>query len=324
MATFPALGWIDPALRTNEQNDAHAVAVAAMPKFSIVGGKTTLDKGERIVLTDLFKHPDVVADIGYVFPWFHQVTGSCVGASLGTELVVLGAVQRLIADAPTKAMVPWWPYNYGMTRLDEGDRGQGEGAINSVAAARMKKGVLDSKEVGLPTYSNNGDGLILSSSMEMQWSYGGSQTVSKWETAAAKFPLGTAAVCNNVQDLLTGIINGYPGYDGCSMYVGNGSITGSGDTAYVRGRFDGNGGHSTGFVGAWNHPNDGMLYLYQNNWPKSTYPVDPVTSEQRCQVWIPESEVEKIWTRLGGKGEIFVLSHLNYFPSQPKLLDLFV
>lgn len=315
----PLLGWIEPHLRTQIQQDAHEKACSLMPKFSVVGGKTSLEKGEKILLTDSFKVPEVVADIGYVFPWFHQLTGSCIGASLGTELTCLSSIQRLIADNPTKAFVPWWPYNYGMTRYDEGDRGQGEGAINSVAVERMKKGVLDSNEPGLPKYTDNGDGLVLTSSMEMQWSDGGSSLVNKWQTAASKFPLGTAALCNNTNDMLIGIINGYPNYNGCSMYVGSGSIRGSGDTAYVRGKYDGRGGHSTGFVGAWNHPNDGLLFCYQNNWPGSTY---PSIGETRCQVWIPESEAAKLWTSYGGRGESFNLSHLNYFPAQPKVMEV--
>jgi hypothetical protein len=317
----PLLGWIPPQMRTQEQQDEHLRACARMPKFAVVGGRTELNKGEMVDLTNSLKAPEVVADIGYVFSWFHQLTGSCVGASLGSMLTFLSCTQRLVADTPTKAFVPWWPYSYGMTRADEGDRGQGEGAIDSVAVERLKKGVLDSNEPGLPKYSVGDDGIMLTSSMEMQWSDGNSNLVKQWESKA-KFPLGTAALCNSVLDIRTGIINGYPNLNGCSLYVGNGSVRGSGNTAYVAGRYDGRGGHSTGIVAVWNHPNDGYLYKYQNNWPKSTYPADPVSGDQRCQVWITESELSKALSSYDMHGETFCLSHLNYFPAQPKVVEV--
>jgi hypothetical protein len=74
----------------------------------------------------------------------------------------------------------------------------------------------------------------------------------------------------------------------------------------------------------WNHPNDGRLFLYSNQWPTSTYPKDPAGAG-RCCVWIPESEMTKLFTQYGGdNGETVALSHLNYFPAQPSVLDLLI
>ena len=50
----------------------------------------------------------------------------------------------------------------------------------------------------------------------------------KWLDIAKKFPLGSAATLNSPQDIQTAIINGYSVLDGCSQYIGNGSIRGSG------------------------------------------------------------------------------------------------
>ena len=141
-----------------------------------------------------------------------------------------------------------------------------------------------------------------------------------FEPQAKAFPLGEAAPCKNSADAATGIVNGYPFYYGCDYYVGNGSITGSGDTAYVRGKFDGAGGHSTCLLSVWEHPNDDTLYGYQNNWPSSTYPKDPAGLPD-CSVWIPQAEVDKIWSRFNG--DAYLLSHLTYFPAAPAILDWF-
>lgn len=321
MAT-PLLGWISPKDRTQEQNDAHARALAAMPKFHIAGGFTKLAKGEKIILSSFLKDPRVVKDIGSQFWWFHQLTGSCVGASLGNMMMRLIAVQRCLSNGATKAFLIWWLFNYGRTRTREGDRGQGEGAIDSEAARQLiEEGVLDyATTPGLPKFQDSGDGLVLTSSLEMRYSDGSTAEQIALLGAAKIHPLGAAAVAAGPQDIYAGIVNGYPTLYGCDDYVGGGSLKGSGDTAYVVGRYDGRGGHSTGFDGVWEHPNDGTLYHYQNNWPKGTYPTDP-SCECPCGVWLPESEVQKIWTQYSGTGETFVLSHLNWFPSQPDVLN---
>jgi hypothetical protein len=243
------------------------------------------------------------------------VVHNCVGASAGNAIFTLAAMQRLLATNPTAAFIPFWPFAYGRTRANEGDRGQGEGAVDSVMGQTLvKEGVLDATTSGLPTYDTS-DGFCLTSSIEMQWSDGNSSTVTKWESTAKVHPLGSAATLNSPQEIQTAIINGYPVLDGCSYYVGNGSIKGSGSNAYVTGHYDGRGGHSTCFLGFWSHPSDGPLYLYSNQWPTNTYSVDPAGGG-RCCVWLPESEVEKLFRYGGSDGETMALSHLTAFPSQ--------
>jgi hypothetical protein len=322
-ANVPPLGFIRKRDRTNEQHDAHARFEAKMPKFAMgPGAVRTLNPGEKIILQNVWNDPNVVADLGGLrFNRFHQLTGSCVGASMGNALVTLSGIQRALAS-PTKAMLPFWPYDYGLTRYNEGDRGQGEGAMNSSACDTMKAdGVLDYlTTTGLPQFDMS-DGFTLTSRIEMQWSDGAASVVTSQETAAKVHPLGTAAPCSNSADALTGIINGYPFYYGVDDYVGNGSISGSGANAYVRGKFDGVGGHSTCLLAAWAHPTDGLLFGYQNNWAGDTYPTDPA-GLPTCAVWIPQSEVDKIWSRL--EGDAYLLSHLTTFPAQPGVLDWIV
>ena len=309
----PLLGFVRRQDRNIDQQNAHAAAENSMPQFMVSGPPVTLNKGEKVILSGLWKDPDVVADLGFTFERFHQLTGSCVGASLGNALVTLMAVQRKLAVNPTKVVLPFWPFDYGRTRWNEGDRGQGEGAINSVACQTMKtEGVLDATEAGLPQFTNS-DGLILTENLEMQYSDGGAAINTKWLPVAKQYPLGTAAPVKSSQDFYQGIVNGYPGYFGCDDFVSKGHIVGSGSDAYVSGTFDGRGGHSTCILGVWEHPTDGPLYLYQNNWPKSTYPDDPAGGSP-CSVWLKESQVDRIFSQLDG--DAYVLSHLTWFPSQ--------
>lgn len=318
----PPLGWVEPVDRTAEQNKAHADAVAAMPNFAIQAPLVT--GPVKVMLTDFWKSDDVKTDIGREFTGFHQLTGSCVGASAGNAIATLSFVQRSIADQPTQAFVPWWPFFYGRTRYNEGDRGQGEGAVDSVMGQTLKKeGVFSAKEQGLPWFRED-DGFYLTEKLEYQWSDGGSKLVIGWAPVAKEHLVGTVAPLYTTDDIKAAIVNGYPVLDGCSMYVGHGKVVGSGDSAYVQGHYDGRGGHSTCFLGYWDHPNDGPIFAYCNQWGNKVYPPDPAGLPPCC-VWMTETEVKKLFTLYGGaNGETMALSHLSYFPAQPAVVDWLV
>ncbi len=312
----PLLGWIEPKDRTPEQEAAHHAATRKMLASSAIPA-ATLNKGDRVILTDSWKHPAAVADIGFEFTGFRQLTGSCVGVSEGNLITTLACIQSALNQ--TKAFVCFWPFPYGRTRYNEGDRGQGEGAVDSVMDDTItKEGYFDIGQQGLPTFDHS-DGLALPSRTELAWSDGGSSLVKGYMTIASQHK-GATAKCNNAQDIANAIANGYPVIDGCSNYVGSGTIKGD----HNFGHYDGRGGHSTCFLGVWNHPNDGMLYLYSNQWDGSTYPDDPAGAG-RCCCWISESEVTKAFNSYGmDGGECFCLSHVDWFPAQPKVLDSYV
>lgn len=309
----PLLGWIAPKDRNQAQQDAHAKAMAIMPKFALP--PVTLVKGQKIILSQTWKDPRVVADVGFEFNGFRQLTGACVGVSNGISIFTVGSVQRCIADNPTKAFLPFWGFNYGRTRYLEGDRGQGEGAVDSVCGTQdTKEGTIEASEPGLPQFDHS-DGLALTKKQELQWSDGGSSLVTQYIPKAQTHLMGARTPLYSTAEIVTSIANGYPVLTGCDMYVGTGHIKGSGADAYVVGKHDGQGGHSTGFLGVWLHPTDGLLLLYSNQWDGNTYPTDPAGGG-RCMVWIPESESDRRFSMGGGDGESMALSHLASFPVQ--------
>lgn len=312
------LGFITPNERTKAQEQAHNEIVSKMPKFAIAAPEVAGPVNVR--LFDFWKNADVVADVGFVFPRFHQLTGSCVGAGGGQALFSLIAVQRCIADSPTKAFLPFWPFNYGRSRYYMGDRSPGEGSMGSTFAKSLKEdGVISASEQGLPQFKN-ADGLVLTESLEMQWSDGDSITVTKWEDLAHQHPLGTAAEVRSVEEIRAAIINGYPVTFACNNYIGNASVQGSGADAAVVGRWDGSGGHQQSIHAVWDNPTLGTLYWAQNNWPGSSYPADPAGGPV-CGCWVKERDVT---AALRLDSEVFALSHLNWFPAQPKVLHWLV
>lgn len=320
----PPLGWIAPQDRTIEQQNAHAAAEANMPQFAMPGFVEP-PAGTKIMLSDFWDDPAVVADCGFTFDRspFHQITGSCVGAGGGNALFALIAVQRMIATAPTKAILPFWPFSYGRCRFLEGDRGQGEGAMGSAFAEQVRKeGVIDIREPGLTAFKNT-DGLTLTKQQELQWSDGGSSLVTKYLNAAKAHPLGTAAAMSGPQDMKIAAVNGYPGSFACDRYIGNASVQGSGANAALCGKWDGNGGHQQWFFGYWSNPDLGPLYAIGNNWPRSTYPKDPGGLPLVC-CWVKEADVQKAF---GYHSEVYAFSHLNWeaapdpFPPQPDVIS---
>ncbi len=142
LARCGSFGYIAPADRNPKQNAAHYAALAQRTAFNLTVPNVPV--GTKVLLTDLWKDPDVVADIGgQPFTGFYQFTGSCVGVSTGNAVATLSMVQRKLASGTTKAMIPFWGYDYGTCRGNEGDHGPGEGAIDSVMFQTMiKNGVL--------------------------------------------------------------------------------------------------------------------------------------------------------------------------------------
>lgn len=315
------LGWIPPEQRTQAQHDEHARALATMtPLRSFALPSPELATGEKVCLFDAWKHPSVVADVGFVFPRFHQLTGSCVGAGGGQALFTLIATQRLLATNPTKAFIPFWPFDYGRCRYNEGDRGQGEGAMgSSFAATVVKEGVINATEQGLPAFTND-DGLVLTERLEMQWSDGASSTVTKYLDAAKVHPVGSAAPCHGPEDVKAAILNGYPVTFACNDYIGNASVQGSGADAALIGYWDSYGGHQQSIHAYWEHPSLGPLYWAQNNWPAASYPSDPAGGPV-CGCWVKEAKVQAAF---GLSAEVFALSHLTWFPAQPDVLSWFI
>ncbi len=309
----PKLGFITKQKRTQKQHD-HAAACERRMLARTGLAVPTLASGQAVRLFDAWKDPAVVADVGFIFPRFHQLTGSCVGAGGGQALFTLIAVQRLLSVNPTKAYVPFWPYDYGTCRAAEGDRGQGEGAMgSSFADVIVKYGVLSASEQGLPAFQND-DGLVITSSQEMAWSDGNSSLVTKWNTTAIKTPVQSAAQVTDVSQVKAAIINGYPCSFACNNYIGNGSV----QSGVLLGRWDGRGGHQQSIHAYWEHADLGPLYWAQNNWPKESYPTNPDSTCPPCGVWVKEADVTAAF-RLDS--EVYAFSHIVGFPAQPQVLD---
>jgi hypothetical protein len=314
----PPLGFITPTERTLRQHDAHARAVAKMPRFTLP--TTTVPKGTKVMLSDFWHKPELVAETGIDFDRapFHQLTGSCVGAGGGNALYTLICVQRLLSQGATKAYIPWWPFSYGRSRLLMGDHGQGEGSMGSTFAQTIKEeGVIAATEGGLPQFQAK-DGYELTERQEMEWSDGDSPPCVNYLDKAKERPVQEVIEVRSTDQLRDAALNGYPWTFACNNYIGNASVEGSGDDAALIGYWDGSGGHQQWGFGYWEHPNFGPLFATGNNWPRSTYAKDPAGLPMVC-CWTREAKVASAMKNLDA--EVYIVSHLKGTPAQPTLLD---
>jgi hypothetical protein len=315
----PPLGFIPPSQRSVSQHAAHASAMAGTKQFALPVPKFA--KGESIRLFDFWKHPDVVADVGFVFDRIHQQTGSCVWAG-GTNGVFSSiAAQRMASDSPIKAFLPFTLGNYAMSRHAYGDDGQGEGSMGSTFAKSLTEdGLRDWPNDGsdhLPKYTHQ-DGISVTSHDEMVWSSVRNPLLQGVLTASKPHTFGSAAECKSSQDVKAMIGNGYGVTFACNNYIGNAHVQGSGSDACVVGYWDSYGPHQQSVHAFWEHPTLGPLYWAQNNWPGNTYPSDPAGGPV-CGCWVKEANLDSAMRNL--EAEVFGLSHLNWFPAQPKVLD---
>lgn len=311
------LGWIRPEDRTQEQHDAHAAAESTMPQFAAPDvANEVFEATGKFLITDIWHHADVVKAIGFVFPRFHQLTGSCVGAGGGNVLFSLIAGDAILRGEAEEIFVPFWPYDYGLSRMLGGWNTPGDGSLGSLFAKAVRDdGVIKAGQPGLPIFANS-DGLTLhDESTEYKWSVG--KNVSQELLALGKaHPVKTTAPIKTIEGLKSAILNKYPVTFACDL-----NIKWNTDKVHedcVTGTLDNDGGHQTSIQGVWDHPKLGLLFLNQGNWPASSYHHDPAGGPP-CSVWQPADDVQKALDRY--HAEVYAFSGFEGFPTQEVKLN---
>jgi hypothetical protein len=314
----PLLGYIARKDRTLALQRKRDDILTKMPRFRILNARSFPKDVKRVNLYDCWSDLRVVKAVGFKFTRFHQLTGSCVGASGGNVAFTLAACQVVLQNAPEMAVVPFWMFDYGIGRKDEGMSGQGCGSDTpGEAQAVQQNGIVDAKSNGLPPYTANdpnGGGITYTSDLEIQWS-NGDYCLGQADAVnlGKKHLVKTVSPVNDVNGIRQAIQNGYPVHTGCDNYIRNASVQGSGADACVVGTFDKIGGHATSLIAWWDNPTLGPLYLYLNNWPDDAYPQDPAGAPI-CSCWIKEADLTSAFSNLGL--EAYPWSHEDGYPAQ--------
>lgn len=310
------LGWIHPDDRTLEQHEAHARAVAAMQPFYIKGPPAAPAVGTKVLLTDTWKHPGVVSAIGKPFTGFRQLSGSCVGAAGGTVESTLCFTDVILRGDLENIVLPFWPLNYGRSRLYMGEHGPGEGSLGSTFAQSCREdGFLEWGTPGLPQYDTRNQYALAADdktaqSLEMQWS-AGDKIDPKWLSLSRKHLIKTTSQLRSAAEVRDAIVNGYPVTRAFEYFCNPGTARVQ-DGALV-GNYSGRGGHQESWLGYWNHPSLGELIWEQNQWGSSVYGDDP-GGGPGGGCWQKFADVDRMCR--GQYAEIFSFSQFDGYPAQ--------
>ncbi len=305
------LGWIPPPDRNEAQADAHADAVRRMPAFAIIGDTMEAPPaGTKVLLTDTWKNPAVVAKLGYPFTGVHQLTGSCVGAGGGNALFTLQAIEILRNGDSEAFIVPFWLLPYGRSRYYMGERSKGEGSLGSLFARACKEdGVVDATLSGLPSFTRD-DGFVWGEQTEYAWS-DGSRIENRWLEESRKHLVRTNSQLHSGAEVRDAIINGYPCTRASLDFVNRGTAkVKSGASVGSHSRI---GGHQETWLGYWNHPELGELIWEQNQHGTGAYAADPAGGPLGgC--WVPMANVEALCR--DRMAEVFAFSQFDGYPAQ--------
>lgn len=310
------LGWISPDALAAPARQAHDAAVASLPPFQLANAvRAGWSLPERLVLSAAWEHPLLVRALGWKYPGAHQLSGSCVGAGGGNALMTCIALDVLQRGDAEKIVLPGWLRPYGRSRQILGMNDQGEGSTGGAFAKAVTEGVPDGRFAGMPQ-PTLGDGLEYGASVEYRWA----SALTHPAAVVAEGKLHpVATVSQSVRDpsqIVPAMADGVVWTYACGYYVGSATL--KGNPAVAVGRFDRAGGHQTSLQGYWQHPTEGMLLLYSNQWPASVYPEDG-SGKPRCSCWVPYSEIER--TLALRDTEAYPFRGYEGYPDLPALLD---
>lgn len=295
-------GYVAPAGRTKEGQEAANMAIGEMPEFAIDGPFSDV---ERAPLWSFFKK------IGIDNPPYNwQVTGSCVGAGGDNALKTLMAVE-VVVEKVEEFHVTWWLYTYGKSRELAGMNRPGDGSYGSTWAKAIKDyGSFRADEEGLPEFRSVSGWLQTSSSVEYKWS-DGDEIPQKWIDKGREHLVKRTAPVRDSDQAAAALMNGYP-LTIASMF-GTRSIRSTGSPKVNIAKWDASWAHQMFVDEVWKHPTEGLIFRVGNNWGPSAHP-RPVAGAPAGGFYITAKTFDKIAS--SRNSEIFALSGYDGFPVQ--------
>lgn len=300
-------GWMPPQDRPAEVQTANDNALETMPAFSLQGLSRDSDK---VFLWECWKHPLVVsANGGKIFPGFHQLSGSCVGAGGGNVVYSTAAIEVVRNSDPEQALVPFWPLPYGRSRYHAGMRGRGEGSLGSTFARAMRDdGIIPANMPGLPKIARDDDGIAYEREVEFEWSDGGRVSES-WLEQGRRHLIKTTAPIRNADQLRDAIQN----YYACTFAGDWGGMMEcriAGTPPVLLNERRGVWNHQQSIQGWMNHPELGEIFYVLNQWGTRVHGICP-TGAPPGGYWIRAKDADYQCRN----GEVFAFSQFAGFPS---------
>lgn len=296
------LGWNFGIVQTVEALRHAADILASLPEFRIIGN---WKEEKRVALWQACRKVLGGKDLPYIW----QLTGSCVGAG-GANMGRTGMCVEIVAGELEEYKEWWWLYTYGKSRERSGSHSPGEGSTGTGwAAAATKDGTFAISEAsGLPEYSVNDGWLQLSSRTEIQWS-DGDAIDDRYNQLAKKHLFKTAARMKSSDDCVAALTSGYALTQASNFGFRGSQVKG---TPPVRiATWNGSWSHQTYVDEYWQHPTEGLLFRWGNNWGPGAHGA-PTNGEPAGGVYISAATMDSICKR----GEVFAFSAYEGFPAR--------
>lgn len=298
-------GWIPFDQRESEVVLATDKIVAEMPKFHVRGRYTAADR--RYALWKFAKQ-----HTNEFLKYIWQLTGSCVGAGGGNMLMTLIYVEIVLGRESEIFRVLWWLFTYGRSRFHSGIRGRGDGSTGAGwAKAITEDGVFEIDPEGypdLPDFKEVQKWLQISSNTEMDWS-DGAKIAPQWFKVGKEHLVKTAARIRSAEEGIEALINGYPLTQASNFGFRSSKVVGT--PAIRLAPWDGSWSHMTYIDEYWDHPTEGEIVRWGNNWgPDAHGP--PVGDEPPGGVYITKATFDKICRN----GEVYAYSAFEGFPGR--------
>ncbi len=298
-------GWRGPGNLIEDLSDdmaqRHATQVAAMPTFGIQGS-WQLDQRRYA----LWRAPISVTGSHLKYIW--QVTGSCVGAG-GCNMLRTGMCVEILAGDNEEFKEVWWPYTYGKSRYRSGMTRPGEGSTGAAwAEAICEDGFFAADEPGLPTFREVDGWLKLDKQTEIQWS-DGDDIAAKWNDIARHHLYKTASRMKSKDDCIAALANGYCITQASMFGFRSSKVVG---TPPVRiAPWDGSWSHQTYVDEFWDHPTEGEIFRWGNNWGPTIHG-SPTGDEPSGGVYIRARTMDEICRT----GEVYAFAGLQGFQAR--------
>lgn len=255
-------GWISPAHRTPEQlRLTYAYHQSLRPVY----------RGDPVPDTALLPLLELRV-LGRLAPRIWQQSGSCVGA--GAARAYLHAIIGDIACRGDRETVevcyPW--ATYGMGRQLGGLRGRGDGSFGAAQAQAVREwGMLRSTDSRLPKATQTGLWLRWTAETEREWSWPPSWPVRIEASEAQQYRIGEAARITTVQQAAEMVARGY-GITLASMLGTSGARDRGG---VLIANWDDQWAHQMPVPGYATHPQEGRIWLVDNNWGPGAHKACP-------------------------------------------------
>lgn len=310
-------GWLNPEVRQEHHWQALQNAENEFANYHLQGKADPSIK--KVDLTELWQHAAVVAALKNLglgfnngFPGAWQLTGSCVGAGGDNTIFTMASIEVLEKNDPEQIFLPWWLFTYGRSRFLMGDRGQGEGSLESMwAKAAGGDGVINvADHPSLPKPKKITElGYCYTSALELTYSDGDCSENLALLEVGRKHPIKTVAIMRNADDVRSAIVDAKCPVGEGSMY---GYMSWIGDDGTSLGKRGPRWGHKMTIMGWMEHPKYGERFKIVNQWDSAS-----TDSGRFNHVWVPREDIDWIC-----RDECRAYSNLDGFVA--RTLDFFV